>query len=269
VNFPKLFQINGLQGLLPYFKFNPYAEWNDTVSADTEWVAEDYYLPRTAQLEFLSKLGLGSKTSYDGSTGYWELYVSKSFYPDSGYHVEYFESNDTGFIEISIANMVPDAGEPCLFLFDKSYDHGGELPGGEGIRWNANPTTGSFRLSACRDAGDGTAEFADVSARIKGPFYFTDAQGNKTYGPEDPEIDSLEQLKGKVVFRDPTFGGVFPGLTNDNIWSTIESLDQVESRTQRVCPDYPDMGPCILVLPSNPSDLDYFEYNLYWLDDVL
>jgi hypothetical protein len=63
VNFPKLFQINGLQGLLPYFKFNPYAEWNDTVSADTEWVAEDYYLPRTAQLEFLSKLGLGRKTS--------------------------------------------------------------------------------------------------------------------------------------------------------------------------------------------------------------
>jgi len=31
VDFPKLFRMNGLQGLLPYFRFHPYEEWNDPV----------------------------------------------------------------------------------------------------------------------------------------------------------------------------------------------------------------------------------------------
>jgi hypothetical protein len=63
--------------------------------------------------------------------------------------------------------------------------------------------------------------------KTKGPAYFTDAQGNETFSPEmDDNISSLSDLTGKVVFPDPTFGGVFPGLTNENFWSTLAQFEE-------------------------------------------
>jgi hypothetical protein len=149
INFPKLFRIDGLQGLLPYFTFYPYPEWNDSLPAD--------------------------------------------------------------------------AGHP--------------------------------------------------DPRPKGPFYFTDASGVKLMESAelDGYADDLSGLTGKVIFPDPTMGGIFPDLTNQNIWSKVESLRGLHSRVPDACtsneppldPNFPEPAvtePCRM--PVSPSDLDVIVYYL-------
>lgn len=149
INFRKLFQVDGLQGLLPYYSFYPYPEWNDSLPADAT-------------------------------------------HPDP---------------------------------------------------------------------------------RPKGPFYFTDASGVKTMeglGLDD-FADSISGLQGKVLFPDPTMGGIFPDLTNQNIWSKVDSLQFVHSRVPDACttsnppddPNFPQVTPqepCRM--PVSPSDLDLLVYYL-------
>src|SRR6185295_14780125 len=127
-----------------------------------------------------------------------------------------------------------------------------------------------------------------IDAKTKGPIYFTDAAGNKTLGAEDIDNygDNLLDLKGKIIFRDPTFGGVFPDLTNDNIWEYVQSLEKVKDQVTTVCPSKtitnapdttvyppydttyipvdPPVPSCKEQLPDNPSDLDYLVYYLDW-----
>jgi hypothetical protein len=102
------------------------------------------------------------------------------------------------------------------------------------------------------------------------PFYFTDAAGRKTLEPSEVENVAddlgLAALTGKIVFRDPTFGGVFPGLTNDNIWSTIQSLDAVGPRLGDHCDE--SGLECTREIPNNPSDLDVWAHYLFWLDNL-
>lgn len=149
INFPKFFQLDGMQGLLPYFSFHPYPEWNDSLPADAD-------------------------------------------HPDP---------------------------------------------------------------------------------RIKGPLYFTDASGAKVMEAADMEdyADNLSGLTGKVTFPDPTMGGIFPDLTNQNIWSKVESLEDVHTRVPDAClsdeppfdPDFPEREawePCRM--PVSPSDLDLLVYYL-------
>ncbi len=149
INFRKLFQIDGLQGLLPYFSFYPYPEWNDSLPADAA-------------------------------------------HPDP---------------------------------------------------------------------------------RPKGPFYFTDASGVKTLeglGLGD-YADSIPRLAGKVLFPDPTLGGIFPDLNNQNFWSMVDSLRFVHSRVPDGCttsnppddPNFPSPAPAEPCrMPVSPSDLDLLVYYL-------
>lgn len=141
INVPKFFKLNGLQGLLPYFRFHPYEEWNDDLPAD-------------------------------------------SLHP-----------------------------EP----------------------------------------------------REKGPIYFTDAADNKTLEAADVDYyaDDLATLTGKVVFPDPTMGGIFPDLTNANFWPKAKSLLGVRSRVRDECAGAPLNGaPAGCGLPVKPSDLDILVYFL-------
>lgn len=271
VNFPKLFQINGLQSQLPYFKFYPYEEWNDTVSADTTWSP---YFHEASTREVFAAMGLGTKLRGDDGSTWWDMYAS---YSNSSWdtmstpvgNVYYYD--DKSFDSKKIATFVPDADDPCSFTYTKYYDMVGS-PTNSGVNWSARESEGSFRIRSCKESATGTAQFADVNARTKGPLYFTDAAGKKTMAVEDFEdIDEPMDLDGKIIFRDPTFGGIFPELTNDNIWSKIHSLENVTDRVQRTC-EYDEMTwneTCTKMLPANPSDLDYIVYSLYWLDDIL
>ncbi len=110
----------------------------------------------------------------------------------------------------------------------------------------------------------------------RGPIMFTNAEGKPTFGDNVMgEIDSLvgnygvTALAGRIVFPDPTFGGVFPGLTQVSVWETLESLETIEANTE-VCEDavinkYGEIEQyetCSKQLPKNPSDLDILDYYL-------
>ena len=142
INFPKLFKLNGFQGLLPYFRFYPYPEWNDSLAADIT-------------------------------------------HPDP---------------------------------------------------------------------------------REKGPFYFTNADSAFTLAGVDlvDFADNIPGLTGKVIFPDPTLGGIFPDLTNQNFWQKVDSLNLIQSRVPNSCDEnyssdmVGPLEPC--KLPTSPSDLDLLVY---------
>jgi hypothetical protein len=151
INFPKVFRINGIQGLLPYFRFRPYAEWNDTLPREDSLPPED-----------------------------------------------------------------PD--------------------------------------------------YVDESPRMKSPFYFTNAAGDSTLDglDLDPYERDVSGLRGKIILPDPTMGGVFPDLTNDNFWIKVQALGDVESRVPSSCNAevfYAD-SPEGCRLPVQASDLDILVYFL-------
>ncbi|MGL1902762.1 MAG: hypothetical protein OCC49_11540 [Fibrobacterales bacterium] len=118
----------------------------------------------------------------------------------------------------------------------------------------------------------------DIDELTKGPFYFTDVAGNKTYGPGDDEPDDITDLTGKIVFPDPTFGGIFPNLTNDNIFEYIESLEDISPYDAQDCEDievrdevyggsYYRWECHTNPLPANPSDLDRLLFMFASFDD--
>jgi hypothetical protein len=111
----------------------------------------------------------------------------------------------------------------------------------------------------------------DIDKVEKGPFYFTDAAGNKTFGPGDDSPRDISDLTGKVVFPDPTFGGIFPDLTNENIFDYVESLEDISPYNARECEDvrvkdeeygghYWEWRCTTNPLPNDPSDLDRLLY---------
>jgi hypothetical protein len=271
VNFPRLFQIDGLQGMLPYFKFLPYGQWNDTVSSDTTWHTAPYgYFTNEAGREALGALGLGNRDY--GSE--WDMYASYSpNWADTGRVMYYGYADDVFRPGIQIAEFFADADDPCSFSYVKHFDMAGSSE--QGIQWNPHETQGRFRISLCREA-DGKAEFASLLVRTRGPIEFTDAAGATTLAAQDLEtVDEPEELTGKIIFRDPTFGGIFPELTNANLWDKVQSVKGLDTRTQRVC-DYEDdpaggyeRWKCSRILAENPSDLDYIAYALLWWDDIL
>ena len=133
---------------------------------------------------------------------------------------------------------------------------------------------GDFTLTGCREV-DGTAQYIQwVEAGTKGPLYFTDAAGNQTLTIQDlNDLEEPSDLKGRLLFPDPTFGGIFPGQTNDSFWETVTHLNNSPGdRVKRECHDmYDENGfyrwECTRTLPSNPSDLDYLVYYLDWWDN--
>ena len=70
-------------------------------------------------------------------------------------------------------------------------------------------------------------EFADESDFST--FHFTDADGNKTADLldfVDSGRDFIKDAEGKVVFPDPTFGGVFPEFTTQQkLWDFLKAID--------------------------------------------
>jgi hypothetical protein len=265
VNFPRLFQIDGVQGMLPYFKFLPYNQWNDTVSSDSSW--ESGYMSQDARMEAFRAMGLGNREWGNG----WDLYMP--YFPgvDSGV-VSYSEYSSFS-MSMTIAKITVDADDPCSFTYVKHYDMAGPATDA-GIEWTAHESQGSFRLGLCREVG-GEAQFASLRVRTRGPIEFTNAAGAVTLTlPELERTEGPMDVAGKILFRDPTFGGIFPDVTNGNFWDHVESISHVETRTERNC-DYVydangyEQWKCTRKLPVNPSDLDYLVFALYWGDDVL
>ena len=285
VNFTRLFHVDGVQNLLPYFKFNEYSQWNDTVSADTNWYHTEY-LTWEAQMEVLAKLGYAPfQDNYHWSNLY-NISVRDSFTFDPlaltqkvvarKVYLNHYVLDTLGGGERTtvLAEIVPDSTAPCTQSFTRHFKLEKDPANADDVRTIPDATSGLFTLSTCR-VQNGIVEYVDwVDAETKGPIVFTDAAGTQTLAiPEFDGIKDPVDLNGKVVFRDPTFGGILPGLTNQTLWEHVSALqDGPGDRVRRDCTEIEHDGwwetECKRILPTNPSDLDYLVYYLDWLDRV-
>jgi len=110
------------------------------------------------------------------------------------------------------------------------------------------------------------------------PFEFTDSKGKTTLTiPQMNEIEKSFDLNGKVIFPDPTFGGLFPDLNQSNIWTYFNGLELQENKfackdgnTTRYYNDKYDApygAECKLVHPAaNANDLEVLNY---WLEKAI
>ena len=71
-----------------------------------------------------------------------------------------------------------------------------------------------------------------------GTFYFTDKSGANPV----PLLDFLDGTlsfpkdgEGKIIFRDPTFGGVFPEFTQKDIWELLDHDDEDSAPCVEIC----------------------------------
>ncbi len=291
VNFAKLFQIDGLQGMLPYFKFYPYAQWNDTLSADTLWSS---YLSFDGQDELMTKIGFDPNNDYSA----WFRLISNGL-DEKSYEVVVQNSStriDTlpdGFPisvplpDTQLAILTPKSGSPCTFTYQKKFNRVLNT----GSTTSTNPfypsysspfhsvpavSEGTITLSSCRESM-GTTQYAEyINVKTRGPFYFTSPAGEKTleFAEMDKYSDDLPTLETKIVFQDPTFGGIFPEMTQAKIWGVIKSLQTVQSRSKRECKD--TVAPngnhgyeCHNVKVTDPSDLDLLISSTNWMDGLL
>ncbi len=279
VNFTKLFDMEDIQSKLPYFKFYPYAEWNDTIKADTNWTP---YRGYETDREIISRsninIGNGYAVSVRGNAGFiltdtLNIILSGQYYKRDSL---YFDPNPL------LATVTPVPGSACMFTFNKEFEPAllpadpGSPPGSMPLyTLKAAKSHGTFKLSGCRENFGDVEYVGYIDATLKGPLYFTNAAGDKTIDlfamNNQPD---LAALKSQIFFRDPTFGGLFPDLTQDNIWDVIQSLRFVEPRTRQVCEEVIDANgmytyTCHTIKPANPSDLDLFISVTNWMDVVL
>ncbi len=265
LNFPKVFAWDGLQNFLPYHTVAPYATWFAPLN-DNGTVAVEYSpFSGDPGAKVRAALGLAPSDAiqFQATGTGWQAMLHhnpEAWFPD-GYH-----GPDVLLADISAGPT------PCTFSYVK---HAGRrrveptllFPNDNTFVTTDDNSQGVITLgNSCRVTAQGE-EFISVSyASEAAPFYFTDAAGNKTLeiSQFDKVVNDLgvAALTGKVVFPDPTFGGVFPGLNNDNFWSTIQSLDAVGPRLNEKCDA---TGACTHELPNNPSDLDVWAHYLFWV----
>lgn len=77
---------------------------------------------------------------------------------------------------------------------------------------------------------DTYGDYADTSAILRGPIYLTNASGDTTItsfeqGPTDEDLEMHEI----IVFKDPTFNGIFPDMTNKKLFELVMKIDGSES----------------------------------------
>jgi len=223
VNVRKYFELQGFQQYLPYFEFNPYNDWNTVVRADTSWYSTLNYSSATID-EIALNLG------YSEGAPIYLSYLTFVSGPDADLLLSFW-NNDT------LAILSPVPGSPCSYNYTKFKDL--ILDPVAGYIVTPAPSSGNMVLQGCK-VENGILMYADYINDVKkGPFYFTDPNGVKSFGPEDTiKVKDPIDLKGLVYFRDPTFGGIFPDLTNDNIWEIIQSLNNVQPRLMRNCMDF-------------------------------
>jgi hypothetical protein len=283
VNFARLFHQDGLQNNLPYFEFNDFAAWNDTVRADTAW--GDSYMWGETQREMIDKAGFGeAQRVSQWEPVSWSLQVRATpvMVPgtpqDTTFQILLYrwDSSLNGGGPTTLANLVQDPQNPCEFSLERFFSLEIDPADANQVTLVSEPSQAALTLGTCREV-DGRAQYVSwIDAETLGPIRFTDKEGNPTILPH--EFNGIEdpiELKGKVIFRDPTFGGVLPEMSNESFWEHVSAISNSGgSRVVRTCEEIQTEEGwwdyrCTSTLPENPSDLDYLHYYLNWTDDVM
>lgn len=277
LDFPKIFAWDGLQNFLPRFTVRPYEQWFVPLAAtdssyEQRWGVADGISGGLFSGEAFRKVmeivdlptgdAIGLKTAANGNL---QVTLSEDF---NGWFKNSYHGTD-----MVLAELTPGAS-PCEFHYVKTSGRVRVRPdifaGADTYVNTDDKGAGTVALGGTCRVIDGKAEYLVEENTTKArPFYFTDAAGAKTLELDEVEgvVSDLGMagLTGKIVFKDPTFGGVFPDLNNDNIWSTMQSLDYSGARIDEHCNAD---GVCTEEIPNNPSDLDVWAHYLFWVDNI-
>lgn len=198
VNLSKYFTItDGFQDFLPYYKLTDYSTWLTPPAETMVWEEElNWDLEGSAAANEISAV---AEQVYNGKTDY--VWGSYSLYIDI-----LTEDGDYNSVSVKING--------CQYTLGQ------------------DSTVYTLSATSCVDS-TGTAMYQNFNVTIPDILVFTDANGNETLHayklalPKNENGDSwtIADMKGLIVFPDPTFHGVFPEITSqDAIWDLIEDL---------------------------------------------
>lgn len=198
VNISKYFTItDGFQDFLPYYKLTDYSTWLTPPAETMVWEEElNWDLEGSAAANEISAV---AEQVYNGKTDY--VWGSYSLYIDI-----LTEDGDYNSVSVKING--------CQYTLGQ------------------DSTVYTLSATSCVDS-TGTAMYQNFNVTIPDILVFTDAKGNETLHaykltlPKNENGDSwtIADMKGLIVFPDPTFHGVFPEITSqDAIWDLIEDL---------------------------------------------
>lgn len=209
VNLSKFFTItDGFQDLLPYHKITDQSTWSTLPEDEAFWSSDISEGEPIAFGKEFAKAYAEIKNFDVHSVEYINLYAYYNFYSaDGGKKIEM--NIDTGDDDIYAV----------LYLKGCSY-------------YFTDDTTKTYTLSAgvCKDSSGVTyyKQYTNVNLDI---LVFTDKSGNETIhsykllnGKADGSDWTAAELAGYVIFPDPTFNGVFPGMTQTQLWNVIFAL---------------------------------------------
>lgn len=198
VNISKYFTItDGFQDFLPYYKLTDYSTWLTPPAETMVWEEElNWDLEGSAAANEISAV---AEQVYNGKTDY--VWGSYSLYIDI-----LTEDGDYNSVSVKING--------CQYTLGQ------------------DSTVYTLSATSCVDS-TGTAMYQNFNVTIPDILVFTDANGNETLHayklalPKNENGDSwtIADMKGLIIFPDPTFHGVFPEITSqDAIWDLIEDL---------------------------------------------
>ena len=208
VNLSKFFTItDGFQDLLPYHKITDASAWFTLPEDESFWSSDIEAGNHFALAKEIVKT-YAEIDSFDvHSVKDVELYV-------------YYNSSEDGIKKIEIdVDTKDDYKYTRLMLNDCNYSF-------------TDDTTKTYTLSAdvCKDSS-GVTYYRQYKNVVSDVLVFTDKSGNETIhaykllnDKADGSVWTAAELASYVIFPDPTFNGVFPGMTQTQLWNVIFAL---------------------------------------------
>lgn len=209
VNISKFFTItDGFQDLLPYHKFTDASTWSILPEDEVLWSNDinstDYNaLGPEIGKTYAKIIGFDINSNTD-------FYLYEHSYrilntPGKSLGLEIYTDDDYKYTDLTLNG--------CSYTFE-------------------DDSTQVYTLSSdvCKDSA-GTTLYKLYTDNTPDFLIFTDAAGNETIhayklqnGKADGSDWTAAELASYIIFPDPTFSGVFPGMTQTKFWDTIFAL---------------------------------------------
>lgn len=244
VNLAKFFNItDGFQDYFPYHVFNESSEWSTPVEGffwtdnlyGHESYAEEYIETETCK-KFMAIVPYTNLI--ECFSGYYDISENRmSIYFNAWDEEE--ENNIYLSYDLSINNCVAEFTE-SPYSDETSIDF-------------SSMTKAITLPSTLCKVEKGASVFATAYDEVTPNFlYFTDKSGKKTItiqGLANGKVTdngwkpyTINDFKKFIFFPDPTFGGVFPGMTNDLLWDWVKYFKDLDEESDDYYDDYDYYG---------------------------
>ncbi len=205
---------DGFQDYLPYFEFTDVSTWLNLPDVEygwtSDWEGTEEYGDSTvfASLEIIKQFKLLTKLPLESFDIWYSSY-------SHDLTLEYETEDDWDYLTVAV--------DGCRFHFSTDIVVGTD-------------STKVFSLpeELCKTESGVTyyKTFADGTTAMVDFLYFTDKNGNKTVSTSelhqmDDEEKTAEFYAENILFPDPTFGGVFPEMTQSQIGRILYQFFEV------------------------------------------